>query len=123
MSIRITLLWLGLILTPLFTIAQSDMLAMNEARLSLNEVSVSSAPSGIQGERVVTIDVKLYVESDVMVEIRDALGKKLFASEATYPEGDRKIKVGVGDMIQGLYFVKVITDLDEIQEIVIVEQR
>ena len=121
MSLKAFSLIVATLLAPFFLFSQSDLLAM-ASPIELEQIASSKAPQSSMGERVVSINVKLYIESEVIVEIRDALGSMLFASEATYPEGDRQIKIGVGNMVQGLYFVRVKTDLDEISEMVIVER-
>ena len=122
MSRPFLILVIAFLLAPFFSQAQQAFMAMIQPMELHTVTSEAVSPSSTLGERVVTIDLTLFIESEVVVEIRDALGRKLFESEATYPEGDRQIKVGVGDMIQGLYFVRVSTDLDEKSEIVIVER-
>ncbi|MDX2247676.1 MAG: hypothetical protein SF052_12905 [Bacteroidia bacterium] len=122
MSVRCFPLVLGfLLLAPLFLHADGNVPSSSE-EIPVIVVQISGSSDGAFGERVVSIPVHLYIESEVKVEIRDALGYMRFESETTYPEGESDIRVGVGNMEQGLYFVRVTTDLDEQSVIVIVER-
>ncbi len=77
---------------------------------------------GTTEPEVVSFPLHIYIESDVTVEVRDAWGEVVFNSESTYPEGDREIRVSMGRMDEGLYFVRVGTDLDELSEMVIIDR-
>ena len=70
----------------------------------------------------VQLKVELKIDSEVKVEIRDALGIKLFESTAVYPEGEQQIKIGIGDMSQGLYFVKLFTEFEEKTKVLLIEK-
>ncbi len=70
----------------------------------------------------VEIALDLHIESEVKVEIRDALGKKLFESLAIYPEGKQEVKVSIGNMEQGLYFIQLSTDLESQTQMVLIEK-
>lgn len=70
----------------------------------------------------VHLKVELKIDSEVKVEIRDALGMKLFESMAVYPEGEQEVKVSIGDMSQGLYFVKLLTEFEEKTEMLLIEK-
>ena len=112
-----------LIATPNF--AQSELIAANHSLPVIKWVISESqnAALGAKGEeRTVAIPIKLHIESEVNVEIIDALGRKKFQLETLYPEGDQEVKVRMGQMDQGLYFVRVTTDLDEISQVVIIER-
>ncbi len=71
---------------------------------------------------VVTFPIHIYIEADVKVEVRDAWGEVVFNSQSAYPEGDREIRVSMGRMEEGLYFVRVGTDLEELSEMVIIDR-
>lgn len=125
MPMRCFTLLLGFLLaTHTFLQAQEDISNPSDQTVieKMISIEVQTSSDGTLGERVVSIPVKLYIESGVKVEIRDALGYMKFESEATYPEGENDIRIGVGNMDQGLYFVRVSTDLDEQSVIVIVER-
>lgn len=126
MSLRCFPLVLGfLLLAPIFLHADGGTTAIDPVsseEIPVIVVQISGSSDGTFGERVVSIPVHLYIESEVTVEIRDALGYLRFESEATYPEGESDIRIGVGNMDQGLYLVRVTTDLDEQSVIVIVER-
>lgn len=112
-----------LIATPNF--AQSELIAANHSLPVIKWVISESqnAALGAKGEeRTVAIPIQLRIESEVNVEIIDALGRKKFQLETLYPEGDQEVKVRMGQMDQGLYFVRVTTDLDEISQVVIIER-
>ena len=80
-------------------------------------VQLSWFGQGATEPEVVSFPIHIYIESDVSVEVRDAWGEVVFNSESTYPEGDREIRVSMGRMDEGLYFVRVGTDLEELSEI------
>ena len=126
MSLRSSLLALSLIcFIPFTTFSQTDLLALNPSlpvhTLTIDE-SLGQGGVNPDGARAVSIPVQLHTESAVKIEIRDALGMKRFESEGTYPEGEREIRIGMGSMDQGLYFVRVSTYWEEKTEIVIVER-
>lgn len=112
-----------LIATPNF--AQSELIAANHS-LPVIKWGISESQNAALGakgeERTVAIPIQLRIESEVNVEIIDALGRKKFQLETLYPEGDQEVKVRMGQMDQGLYFVRVTTDLDEISQVVIIER-
>ncbi len=85
----------------------------------LEEVLVERPASG---DMVIRMDLRLYVESDVTIEIRDALGKQFFTTQSVYPEGKQQIRVGVGGLPQGAYFVKVSTELESQSSMVLLEK-
>lgn len=100
-----------------------------ERALSIGEISLIiddevEQLAGSQPSKSPTIVVKLqlFIESEVGVEIRDALGHVLFESTTIYPEGEQKVKVKIGDMDQGVYFVKVNTALESQTEMVVLEK-
>lgn len=77
---------------------------------------------GATEPEVVTFPLHIYIESEVSVEVRDAWGEVVFNSDSNYPEGDREIRVSMGRMEEGLYFVRVGTDLEELSEMVIIDR-
>lgn len=77
---------------------------------------------GATEPEVVTFPIHIYIESEVTVEVRDAWGEVVFDSDSNYPEGDREIRVSMGRMEEGLYFVRVGTDLEELSEMVIIDR-
>lgn len=77
---------------------------------------------GATEPEVVTFPIHIYIEAEVTVEVRDAWGEVVFNSESAYPEGDREIRVSMGRMEEGLYFVRVGTDLEELSEMVIIDR-
>lgn len=93
-----------------------------QVELESLEILGAGQPDAKSLNSTVVMDIKVYIESEVKLEIRNALGHKLFESLAVYPEGNRQVKVRLGDMEQGLYFVKVSTDLDSQTEMVILEK-
>ncbi len=78
--------------------------------------------AGASEPEVVTFPIHIYIESEVTVEVRDAWGEMVFNSESAYPEGDREIRVSMGRMDEGLYFVRVGTDLEELSEMVVIDR-
>ncbi len=89
---------------------------------SFDLVAVSIESEGMGTFPMVRVDLKLYVETEVRVEIRDALGKKCYETTAFYPEGDQQIRVGIGGLNQGAYFVKVSTELEEKSDMILLEK-
>ena len=123
MSSRSVAFTLTLLIAGLFSM-KAQMIYHPHVPFILQNLEILGAgqpDSRLQGSTVV-MDIKIYIESEVRLEIRNALGHKLFESMAVYPEGNRQVKVKLGDMEQGLYFVKVSTDLDSQTEMVILEK-
>lgn len=85
-------------------------------------IALSYFGQGASEPEVVTFPIHIYIESEVKVEVRDAWGEVVFLSESAYPEGDREIRVSMGRMEEGLYFVRVGTDLEELSEMVIIDR-
>lgn len=85
-------------------------------------LSLSWIGQGATEPEVVTFPLHIYIESEVSVEVRDAWGEVVFNSDSNYPEGDREIRVSMGRMEEGLYFVRVGTDLEELSEMVIIDR-
>jgi hypothetical protein len=111
------------VVTPVLSLAFSPALpfvtpSTTQAFL-LEEVLVERPASG---DMVIRMDLRLYVESDVTIEIRDALGKQFFTTQSVYPEGKQQIRVGVGGLPQGAYFVKVSTELESQSSMVLLEK-
>lgn len=82
--------------------------------------SVSVAPEAAAGYTV-SLRVKFYTETETRLEIRDALGKVLFTTLSTYPEGEREINVSLAHMEPGAYFVRLRTGVQEYSELITVE--
>ncbi|GAB4412315.1 MAG: hypothetical protein OHK0039_18230 [Bacteroidia bacterium] len=89
-------------------------------------LSVSAAPvpqiALVTDGAVVSVDMHLYTETEVQVEVRDAFGQLLFRSETIYPEGDRNVRVALGQIEDGVYFVRVETDLATHSEMLVVDR-
>lgn len=104
--------------------AQSELLTSTQTlpvtKVIIDETKSEGVPGS--GTRMVDVPIHLYTASEVKIEIRDAFGNTQFESEAIYPEGDNKIRVGVGNMQEGLYFVKLNSAWEEVKEIIIVER-
>jgi hypothetical protein len=123
MSVRLTIFALLLLICGAFPLkAQMSYHPPVHVVLERLEILGAGQPDSQNLNSTVVMDIKVYIESEVKLEIRNALGHKLFESMAVYPEGNRQVKVRLGDMEQGLYFVKVSTDLDAQTEMVIVEK-
>lgn len=106
-------------LTPFFLTASSDSEPTEPQKATL---SISWFGQGATEPEVVSFPIHIYIESEVSVEVRDALGEVVFNSDSKYPEGDREIRVSMGRMEEGLYFVRVGTDLEELSEMVIIDR-
>lgn len=123
MSVRFTSFTLMLLICGAFSLkAQLSYHPPVSIVLEHLEILGAGQPDSQSPNSTVVMDIKVYIESEVKLEIRNALGHKLFESMAVYPEGNRQVKVRLGDMEQGLYFVKVSTDLDSQTEMVILEK-
>ncbi len=123
MSVRSTVFTLMLLIAGVSAVkAQLSYSPAIPFLLENLEVLGAGQPDSKSVNSTVVMDIKVYIESEVKLEIRNALGHKLFESMAVYPEGNRQVKVKLGDMEQGLYFVKVSTDLDSQTEMVILEK-
>lgn len=116
---------LTFLLVSIFSLsAQVGLLTSNQS-LPVTKVIIDEkmAEGGLDsGTRMVAIPITLHSASEVSLEIRDAFGNTQFESEAIYPEGENKIRVGVGNMQEGLYFVKLNSAWEEVTEIIIVER-
>lgn len=106
-------------LTPFFLRASVDFIPSDPQPLTL---CISWFGQGSSEPEVVSFPIHVYIESEVSVEVRDALGEVVFHSDSKYPEGDREIRVSMGRMEEGLYFVRVGTDLEELSEMVIIDR-
>lgn len=106
-------------------LAQTEYMSLTQS-LPVTKVLIQDATqeeAGVPvGSRMVAIPINLYAASEVKIEIRDAFGNTQFESEAIYPQGENKIKVGVGSMQEGLYFVRLSSAWEEVKEIIIVER-
>ncbi|MEL6252921.1 MAG: hypothetical protein AAFR87_12985 [Bacteroidota bacterium] len=89
-------------------------------KVIIDETQSEGIPAS--GTRMVAIPINLYAASEVKLEIKDAFGNTQFESEAIYPEGENNIRVGVGNMQEGLYFVTLHSAWEEVKEIIIVER-
>lgn len=113
-----------LLVSVLSLSAQVELLASNQS-LPVTKVILDdkiSEEKADAGSRMVAIPINLYSASEVKIEIRDAFGNTQFESEAIYPEGENRIRVGVGNMQEGLYFVKLSSAWEDVKEIIIVER-
>ena len=70
---------------------------------------------------VLNVETLNTIKRSIGVSIKDAFGNTQFESEAIYPEGENNIRVGVGNMQEGLYFVTLHSAWEEVKEIIIVE--
>lgn len=123
MSIKFTFFTLTLLIAGALSLqAQMSNTPLPGVSLENLEILGAGQPDDQSNNSTVVMDIKVYIESEVKLEIRNALGHKLFESLAVYPEGNRQVKVKIGEMEQGLYFVKVSTDLDSQTEMVILEK-
>jgi len=104
--------------------AQVELLASSQSLPVTKVIIEENKSEGVPdlGSRMVAIPINLYSASEVKIEIRDAYGNTQFESEAIYPEGENRIRVGVGNMQEGLYFVKLSSSWEEVTEIIIVER-
>lgn len=113
-----------LLVSVLSLSAQVELLASNQSlpvtKVILDDKISEEKPDA--GSRMVAIPINLYSASEVKIEIRDAFGNTQFESEAIYPEGENRIRVGVGNMQEGLYFVKLSSAWEDVKEIIIVER-
>ena len=104
--------------------AQTELLTSTQSlpvtKVIIDETQSEGIPAS--GTRMVAIPINLYAASEVKLEIKDAFGNTQFESEAIYPEGENNIRVGVGNMQEGLYFVTLHSAWEEVKEIIIVER-
>jgi len=125
MPFKSIFLSLTFLLVSIFSLsAQVELLTSNQS-LPVTKVILDEkmTEGGLDsGTRMVAIPITLHSASEVSLEIRDAFGNTQFESEAIYPEGENKIRVGVGNMQEGLYFVKLNSAWEEVTEIIIVER-
>ncbi|MEL6674008.1 MAG: hypothetical protein AAFR61_17525 [Bacteroidota bacterium] len=123
----VTIILCLLMYLPVSSYAQEQWLAFHDSQKEMTltikgQGQGQGGNKGQMGARGVAIPVLLYTESDVKVEVINALGHLKFSSEARYPAGHREIKVGMNSMRQGLYFIRVTTYWDEQSKIVILEK-
>lgn len=79
-----------------------------------------SAPATAEA---VSLDMTFHTESLVTLEVRDALGQVLFSSQVIYPAGERQVKVSLGEVEEGVYFVRAATDEQEKTEMMVVNRN
>lgn len=116
---------IAFLLVSVFSLSAQVELLTSTQSLPVTKVIIDeklSPENTDMGSRMVAIPINLYSASEVKIEIRDAFGTTQFESEAIYPEGENRIRVGVGNMKEGLYFVKLSSAWEEVKEIIIVER-
>ena len=118
MPLKSTLTFLLLALGTQLLWAQATTLAL----ATPTETLPAAAPAPVPAAEVVSLDMTFYTESLVTLEVRDALGQVLFASQVIYPAGERAVKVSLGEVADGVYFVRAATDLEEQTQMVVIDR-
>lgn len=72
---------------------------------------------------VVSLDMTFATESIVTVEVRDALGQVLVSSQVIYPAGKRTVKVSLGEVEEGVYFVQAATEEEAKSQMVVIDRH
>jgi hypothetical protein len=65
---------------------------------------------------VLTVDIEVEKKSDLTIELRDILGRLIWASNALYTEGSLSLPIPLTGVVNGNYFLKVSNGLTTIQQ-------
>ena len=117
MSILRTLSFALLILAlPVLAVAQSEF-ALHSVAITVE--SPASADQAKGEGNLLAINMDLYIQSEVAVQIRDAFGKIVFQSEDIYEEGKQDVRVKLNGLERGIYFLSVRTPWEEKKDMLV----
>lgn len=116
-----------LTLTALLTITFFTVSAQSEFRTSSSTQGLSSLisigwyPNPVSVGEKIKVNIQLEEQQELKTELLDALGKKIFEVQSTYPPGKSYVQIHTNDLKQGLYFVRVSTDTGSQTEKIIIK--
>ena len=84
-------------------------------------ISIGWYPNPVRIGEKISVEVDLEREKELKTELVDALGKKVFELEASYPRGKSIFHIYTDELEGGLYFVRVSTENHVFSEKVVIE--
>ena len=116
-----------LVITFLTSISLSAQPNLRKANTKIEDniqseiISIGWYPNPVHVGEKIKVDVELSQTSEMKTELVDALGKKVFELESTYPEGKSTINLYTNDVAPGLYFVRISTEQGFRSEKILIE--
>ncbi|MDX2247846.1 MAG: T9SS type A sorting domain-containing protein [Bacteroidia bacterium] len=116
-----------LIITALFLVSFSTAMSQSAtARYSAENtatdvISIGWYPNPVSVGEKIKVDVELAESRELKTELLDALGRKVFHLNTSYPPGKSRIYIYTNEVKPGLYFVRISTESGSRTEKVIIK--
>lgn len=114
-------------ITALFLFSFSAGMAQTPSAQSTIEsafpdvISIGWYPNPVSIGEKIKVDIELAENRELKTELLDALGRKVFHLNTSYPPGKSRIYIHTNDVKPGLYFVRISTESGNRTEKVIVK--